>query len=152
MKTMRNLFFSIPFVILSVLAPITANTLAASTPAPVASSSTTPQAPPNVLLKFTITRNEQTVTHSQVQVGLNHKATLIQQEAKNPYRYKIEVTPSLDPSSAIHLEFRISEISDEETTLLSTPSVIVFNGDSAEVSQKKAHSDELKISVTPTLN
>jgi hypothetical protein len=119
-----------------------------------ASSSLASQEPAsaNVQLKFTISQNGHTVAHPEIQVELNHTATVIQQEARNPNRYKIEVTPRLDASSAIRLEFRISEVSGSETTLLSTPSVIVFNGDSANVSQKKAFSDELKVTVTPTLN
>jgi hypothetical protein len=146
---MRNLFFIIPFLIVMVLAPISANTQETSTPVAMPSASPTPAM--NVLLEFTIVRNEKKTTHSQVQVELNHTATLIQQEAKNPYHYKIEVTPHLEPSTAMRLEFRISEVTDQETTLLTTPSVIVFPGDSANVSQKKAFSDELKITVTPTL-
>jgi hypothetical protein len=138
---MRRIFFLLPLLVLMAVSPLPTASLASAGPGAG-----------NIQLKFTITRNGQAVSHPEVQVELNHTATVIQQEIKNPNRYKIEVTPSLDASSAIHLEFRISEISGKETTLLSTPSVIVFAGDSADVVQKKARSDELKIRVTPLLN
>jgi hypothetical protein len=108
----------------------------------------------SVHLDLTLSQNGQMVSHPTMNVELDQSGTWIQQEIANSAlpQYQVDVVPTLAANNAVKLSFKISQIVNGKKVLVSSPSVVVSEGESAKISQAGNGTDLFEFSVTPKLN